>query len=117
MPRTGTNADVQWLEIDPCYVFHPVNAHEEDGRIILHVSRMESAFGDGSNDYAEVGRLTRWTIDPVRGTVDEQLIDGAIAAAGRNDSAGASQAWRDAATIRGFFASSAIGSLFDANRH
>ncbi|MFN5650330.1 MAG: carotenoid oxygenase family protein [Actinomycetes bacterium] len=85
MPRNGTNADVQWLEIDPCYVFHPVNAHEEDGRIVLHVSRMESAFGDGSNDYAEVGRLTRWTIDPVRGTVDEQLIDGRAGDFGRVD--------------------------------
>ena len=28
MPRNGTNADVRWFEIDPCYVFHPVNAHE-----------------------------------------------------------------------------------------
>ena len=31
MPRNGTNADVRWFEIEPCYVFHPVNAHE-DGR-------------------------------------------------------------------------------------
>ena len=23
MPRNGTNADVRWFEIDPCYVFHP----------------------------------------------------------------------------------------------
>ena len=26
MPRNGTNADVRWFEIEPCYVFHPVNA-------------------------------------------------------------------------------------------
>ncbi len=57
-----------------------------------------------------LSRIGEWLDDRIQ----PWLIDGAIAAAGRNDSAGASQAWRDAATIRGFFASSAIGSLFDA---
>ena len=27
MPRDGSNSDVVWYEIDPCYVFHPVNSH------------------------------------------------------------------------------------------
>lgn len=86
MPRHGTNADVQWIEIDPCYVFHPVNAHDaDDGSIVLHVSRMDSAFGGGSDDYGEVGRLTRWVIDPERGTVDEQQIDGRPGDFGRVD--------------------------------
>ena len=75
MPRHGTNADVTWIEIDPCYVFHPVNAHEHDGKIVLHVSRMDSAFSSSSDDYSEVGRLTRWVVDPMNGTVDEQRID------------------------------------------
>lgn len=42
------------------------------------------------------------------------LIDGALAAARRNDAAGASQSWRDAAMIRNFFGGGAINSLFDA---
>ncbi len=75
MPRHGTNADVRWFEIDPCYVFHPVNAHEAGNTIVLHVSRMPEAFGSSNDDYAEVGRLWRWTIDLDRGTVTEQLID------------------------------------------
>ena len=75
MPRHGTNADVRWFEIDPCYVFHPVNAHEVGNTIVLHVSRMPEAFGSSNDDYAEVGRLWRWTIDLDRGTVTEQLID------------------------------------------
>ena len=86
MPRNGTNKDVKWLEIDPCYVFHPVNAHEDgNDRIVLHVSRMESAFGESSDDYAEVGRLTRWIIDTDKGTVDEQLIDARPGDFGRVD--------------------------------
>jgi carotenoid cleavage dioxygenase len=77
MPREGaTNADVRWFEIDPCYVFHPVNAHEEgDDRIVLHVSRQPEAFGTSNDDYAEVGRLWRWTIDLAAGTVTEEQID------------------------------------------
>ncbi len=77
MPREGaTNADVRWFDIDPCYVFHPVNAHEEgDDRIVLHVSRQPEAFGTSNDDYAEVGRLWRWTIDLTAGTVTEEQID------------------------------------------
>jgi carotenoid cleavage dioxygenase len=30
MPRGGRNADVRWLEVAPCYVFHPLNAFEAE---------------------------------------------------------------------------------------
>ena len=75
MPRNGTNADVRWFEIDPCYVFHPVNAHEDGNTIVLHVSRQPEAFGSSNDDYAEVGRLWKWTIDLAAGTVTEEQID------------------------------------------
>ena len=75
MPRNGTNADVRWFEIDPCYVFHPVNAYDGDEKIVIHVSRQPEAFGSSSDDYAEVGRLWRWTIDLSLGTVTEEQID------------------------------------------
>ncbi len=75
MPRHGTNADVRWFEIDPCYVFHPVNAHEVGNTIVIHVSRQREAFGTSNDDYAEVGRLWRWTIDLDAGTVTEEQID------------------------------------------
>ena len=75
MPRNGTNADVRWFEIDPCYVFHPVNAHESGNSIVLHVSRQPEAFGSSNDDYAEVGRLWKWTIDLDAGTVTEEQID------------------------------------------
>jgi len=75
MPRNGTNSDVRWFEIDPCYVFHPVNAHEAGNSIVLHVSRQPEAFGSSNDDYAEVGRLWRWTIDLELGTVTEEQVD------------------------------------------
>ncbi|NNE72598.1 MAG: hypothetical protein HKN26_02955 [Acidimicrobiales bacterium] len=85
MPRTGTNADVRWFEIDPCYVFHPVNAYDDGDKIVLLVSRQAEAFGTGSDDYAEVGRLTKWTIDLTAGTVTEELVDDRPADFGRVD--------------------------------
>jgi carotenoid cleavage dioxygenase-like enzyme len=75
MPRNGTNADVRWFDIEPCYVFHPVNAHEDGDTIVLHVSRQPEAFGSSNDDYAEVGRLWKWTIDLAAGTVREEQVD------------------------------------------
>src|SRR4029079_9739105 len=58
MPRNGaTNADVRWFEIDPCYVFHPVNAHESGNSIVLHVSLQPQPFASSHDAYAEEGRL------------------------------------------------------------
>ena len=40
MPRAGTNSDVRWFEIDPCFVFHTMNAFEDEhGRIVLDAGR------------------------------------------------------------------------------
>ena len=75
LPRHGTNADIRWFDIDPCYVFHPVNAHEDGDTLVLHVSRQPEAFGSSNDDYAQVGRLWRWTIDLAAGTVSEEQID------------------------------------------
>src|SRR6202000_2371395 len=29
LPREGTNKDVRWFDIEPCYVYHPLNAYSE----------------------------------------------------------------------------------------
>ena len=40
MPRGGTSADVRWVEVTPCYVFHPLNAYEDErGAIVMDVVR------------------------------------------------------------------------------
>ena len=75
MPREGSNTDIRWFEIDPCYVFHPVNAYENGNKIIIYVSRQPEAFSSSSDDYAEVGRLWRWVIDLESGTVREEQVD------------------------------------------
>jgi carotenoid cleavage dioxygenase len=74
MPRTGTDADVVWYDIDPCYVFHPMNAYEDDDQIVIDVARLDHIWRDGPMDFPEPA-LHRWTIDTTSGTVSDEQID------------------------------------------
>jgi carotenoid cleavage dioxygenase-like enzyme len=75
MPRNGTNEDVVWYEIDPCYVFHPMNAYEEGDTIVLDVSRFEKlAFGPEDTG-GTPSMLHRFTIDQKAGTVKSEPVD------------------------------------------
>lgn len=79
MPRNGTNADVRWHELNPCFVFHPVNAYEDGDDIILHVCRQPHAMKGGMQDIGDgeddSGLLWRWTIDGKTGGVKEEQLD------------------------------------------
>ena len=44
MPRAGGAGDVRWFDVEPCYVFHPLNAYEEGDSIILDVVRHPKMF-------------------------------------------------------------------------
>ncbi len=74
MPRTGRDADVVWYEIEPCYVFHPMNAFEDGDRIVLDVSRYPHMWQSDSNDFA-TATLWRFTIDRASGKVTEEQLD------------------------------------------
>jgi carotenoid cleavage dioxygenase-like enzyme len=77
LPRNGTADDVSWHEVEPCYVFHPMNGYEdEQGHVILDVIRHPRMFDTdklGPNE----GRtsLERWTIDPTQSRVRETRLD------------------------------------------
>jgi carotenoid cleavage dioxygenase-like enzyme len=73
--RDDPHGEIRWFEIEPCYVYHSLNAHEENdgGRLVLYVIRYDS-LGDGAQ-LTGLGSLWRWTIDLVTGTVREDLID------------------------------------------
>ncbi|MCC5885984.1 MAG: carotenoid oxygenase family protein [Gammaproteobacteria bacterium] len=74
MPRDGGDADVRWYDIDPCYVFHPMNAYEEDGRIVIDVARFSHIWRDSSMDFP-LPNLWRWTLDTRSGQVREEQVD------------------------------------------
>ncbi len=74
MPRNGTDADCKWFDINPCYVFHPMNSYEEGDTIVLDVARFEHIWRESSMDFPPPV-LWRWTIDMKAGTVREEQID------------------------------------------
>jgi len=75
--RRESDAPVIWAEVEPCYVFHPMNAYEDaDGRVVLDVVRHPKMFANelrGPNEGAPT--LDRWIVDPKGGPVKEQRLD------------------------------------------
>ena len=77
MPREGGNRDVRWFDVEPCYVFHPMNAYEaDDASIVLDVIRHPKMF-DTNRLGPDEGppTLERWTVDLADGKVRESRID------------------------------------------
>jgi carotenoid cleavage dioxygenase len=76
MPREGDTSDVRWFDVEPCYVYHPLNAYEDGERIVLDVTRHPKTFTTehrGPNEGAPT--LDRWTIDLSAGKVLEERLD------------------------------------------
>ncbi|QNE20247.1 carotenoid oxygenase family protein [Kribbella qitaiheensis] len=78
--RDDPYGEVRWFGIDPCYVFHTLNAHDRTGpdghdQLVLHVMRYPEFWRKDSTDVNQA-TLWRWTVDLTAGTVrEEQLHD------------------------------------------
>jgi carotenoid cleavage dioxygenase len=77
LPRDGEAGDVSWHEVELCYVFHPLNAYEDEhGKVILDVIRHPQMFATDAHGPNEGRtRLDRWTIDPANSRVQESCLD------------------------------------------
>ncbi len=76
MARDGDGSDVRWFDVEPCYVYHPLNAYDDGDRIVLDVVRHPKMFAtdhNGPNEGAPL--LYRWTVDTVGGKVVEEQLD------------------------------------------
>ena len=77
MPREGDGSDVRWFDVEPCYVYHPLNAYDDGGdRIVLDVVRHPQMFASdrhGPNEGPPT--LDRWTVDLSGGKVIEERLD------------------------------------------
>jgi carotenoid cleavage oxygenase len=76
MPREGGTGDVRWFEVEPCYVFHPLNAYDDGDSIVLDVVRHPKMFDRELHGPDEgVPTLDRWTVDLSAGKVLEERLD------------------------------------------
>jgi carotenoid cleavage dioxygenase len=78
LPRTGTADDIIWCDVDPCYVFHPLNAYDaDDGTVVVDLCRYETMMAsDRRGPFGDsLPTLDRWVIDPVARRVSETRLD------------------------------------------
>ena len=75
MNRSSDEDNVQWIDVDPCFVFHPLNSYDDGDKIVMDVvrySKMMAAPGD--HDYEKGTNLVRWVIHPNAGTVETTTL-------------------------------------------
>ncbi len=73
---SSTPAQPRWFDIDSCYVFHILNAWEEDdGNVVVLDAGRHSSMWDGSPDAFEPCYLWRWRFDLRTGAVTETQLD------------------------------------------
>ena len=77
LPRSGDLDGLVWFEAPSCYVFHIVNAYEDEGgQVVVDVVRHPRTHDrdrQGPNEGTPV--LVRWTLDRVKGRLAERLLD------------------------------------------
>ncbi len=70
--RTG---EVRWFEVNPCWVFHTLNAYDDGDQVVVDVVRYPKRFVDARLDAGGTPTLDRWRIDLASGTVRETRLD------------------------------------------
>jgi carotenoid cleavage oxygenase len=76
LEREGGPEAVRWFDVEPCYVFHPMNSYDEGDTVVLDVVRHSRIF-DTHRLGPDEGppTLERWTIDLVGEKVVEERLD------------------------------------------
>ncbi|MEV4354743.1 carotenoid oxygenase family protein [Nonomuraea sp. NPDC004186] len=69
------SGDVRWVEVDPCWVFHTLNAYDDGDEVVVDVVRYPKRFVDARLDLGGLPTLDRWTIDPAAGKVRRTRLD------------------------------------------
>ncbi len=78
LDRDAANADdIVWVEVDPCYIFHPLNAYDTpEGKIVLDAPRHPYMFDEASDGPREDPPvLARFTLDPAAGRGTYDVVD------------------------------------------
>jgi carotenoid cleavage dioxygenase-like enzyme len=78
LPRSGTADDIVWCDVDPCFVFHPLNAFDaDDGTVVVDLCRYDRMMDtDRRGPFGDcLPTFDRWTIDPVARRVSETRLD------------------------------------------
>ncbi|HEY4454204.1 MAG TPA: carotenoid oxygenase family protein [Pseudonocardiaceae bacterium] len=77
LPKEGSALNIRWFPISPCFLFHTINAYEENGLIRVFGVRYPKMFDGKSEDPFEGsgGVPWEWTVDLATGGLTERQLD------------------------------------------
>ena len=81
MPRGVEGVQPTWFDVDPCYVFHPMNSFDvagDDGaisHIVFDSAHYPELWRQGSTNFKNDAALHRWTLDLTTRTTREEALD------------------------------------------
>ncbi len=78
MERGAVNTQPTWFDVDPCYVFHPMNSFdqgENGNEIVIDTARYPELWKQGSATFNNDAMLHRWTLNLETGGVSEEALD------------------------------------------
>ncbi len=83
MPREGSDSDVLWFNVSPCYCFHTLNAYDDGSDVVVLGMRVPEIWRDSAAmdlgsapvDTASQPRLHEWRLNLVSGAVKERYLD------------------------------------------
>ncbi len=79
LPRGADGSEIRWVEVEPFWVFHFLNAHDlEDGAIEVvgcRAERLNTSFDGEVLGEGVPPHLHRWRLDVEKGTLDGTPID------------------------------------------
>lgn len=76
LPREANGDAIRWFDIDPCYIFHTLNAYDDGDTVVVDVVKHPKMFATvltGPDEGPTV--LSRFTLDLTRGTASEAGLD------------------------------------------
>ncbi len=74
MPRDGASEMVRWFEIEPCYVYHALNAYDEGDEVVVEGCRMVGYMAKGMVK-PPIPVPYQWRLNLKTGAVSERQLD------------------------------------------
>ena len=74
MPRNGSAKDIVWFDIDPCYIYHTMNAYEDGDEVVLDGCRLIGYMAVGMVK-PPLPTLCQWRMNLKTGAVSTRQID------------------------------------------
>ena len=87
IPRFGTNADIRWFETPACFMYHTINAWEENDEIVVIGCRIDNPLAFDPRNPSSVQKvptigflrlepyICRWRMNMKTGQVKSELLD------------------------------------------